>query len=171
MLRQQHATGRSVVASRQGLEGRRQVRRVAVPFGHARHVASGVLLLASLTLATGAGAQVSRQVAPSPPLKPGDSKPYDEKLLRLSEILGAVHYLRELCGQSDRQEWRDKMRQIMEADGGSALRRAMLARSFNNGYRSYGRTYQSCTPTAQTAIGRFLAEGAQLADGLVKSVP
>ncbi|MBS0242619.1 MAG: TIGR02301 family protein, partial [Proteobacteria bacterium] len=93
------------------------------------------------------------------------------KLVRLSEILGAVHYLRELCGQSDGQQWRDRMRELLEADGGSALRRAMLSRSFNNGYRSYGRTYQSCTPTAQTAIGKFLAEGAQIADGLTKSVP
>jgi uncharacterized protein (TIGR02301 family) len=103
--------------------------------------------------------------------KPGDAKPYDEKLVRLSEILGAVHYLRELCGQSDGQQWRDRMREILEADGGSALRKAMLTRGFNNGYRSYGRTYQSCTPTAQSAISRFLAEGAQIADGLVKTVP
>ena len=105
------------------------------------------------------------------PPKPGDAKPYDEKLVRLSEILGAVHYLRELCGQTDGQQWRDRMREILDADGGSALRKAMLTRGFNNGYRSYGRTYQSCTPTAQSAIGRFLAEGAQIADGLVKSVP
>jgi uncharacterized protein (TIGR02301 family) len=103
--------------------------------------------------------------------KLGDAKPYDEKLVRLSEILGAVHYLRELCGQSDGQQWRDRMKEILDAEGGSALRRAMLTRGFNNGYRSYGRTYQSCTPTAQSAISRFLAEGAQIADGLVKSVP
>ena len=43
--------------------------------------------------------------------------------------------------------------------------------NYNNGYRSYGRTYQSCTPTAQTAIGRFLAEGSQIAEALVKTVP
>ncbi|MDX2156085.1 MAG: TIGR02301 family protein [Hyphomicrobiaceae bacterium] len=105
------------------------------------------------------------------PPKPGDTKPYDDKLMRLAEILGAVHYLRELCGQDDRQQWRERMREILDADGGSALRKAMLTRGFNNGYRSYGRTYQSCSPTAQTAIGRFLAEGAQIADGLVKTVP
>ena len=104
-------------------------------------------------------------------LKPGDAKPYDDKLVRLSEILGAVHYLRELCGQNDGQLWRDQMRDILAADGGSALRKAMLTRSFNNGYRSYGRTYQACTPSAQTAIARYLAEGAELADGLVKKVP
>ena len=100
-----------------------------------------------------------------------DSKPYDERLMRLSEILGAVHYLRELCGASDGQLWRDRMREIMDAEGSSALRRAKLTRSFNNGYRSYSRTYNSCTPSAQVAINRFLAEGADIADGLMKSVP
>ena len=125
-----------------------------------------------------AAAQEPRPASSEPPLsqsaalpKPGDAKPYDEKLVRLSEILGAVHYLRELCGQSDGQQWRDRMREILDADGGSALRKAMLTRGFNSGYRSYGRTYQTCTPTAQSAIGRFLAEGAQIADGLVKTVP
>jgi uncharacterized protein (TIGR02301 family) len=100
-----------------------------------------------------------------------DSKPYDDKLNRLAEILGAVHYLRELCGANDGQLWRDRMRELMDGEGSSALRRARLTRSFNNGYRSYSRTYQSCTPTAETAIKRFLAEGSEIADGLVKAFP
>jgi len=37
---------------------------------------------------------VPRQsTAPPPP----DDRPYDGKLMRLAEILGAIHYLRELC--------------------------------------------------------------------------
>jgi len=100
-----------------------------------------------------------------------DNKPYDDKLMRLSEILGAVHYLRELCGANDGQLWRDPMRELLDSEGSSALRRAKLTRSFNNGYRSYSRTYNNCTPSAQTAISRFLAEGAEIADGLMKSVP
>jgi uncharacterized protein (TIGR02301 family) len=100
-----------------------------------------------------------------------ETKPYDERLMRLSEILGAVHYLRELCGANDGQLWRDRMRELMDAEGSSALRRARLTRSFNNGYRSYSRTYNSCTASAQTAINRFLAEGAELADAMMKSVP
>jgi uncharacterized protein (TIGR02301 family) len=104
-------------------------------------------------------------------IAPPDSKPYDERLMRLSEVLGAVHYLRELCGANDGQLWRERMRELMEAEGSSALRRAKLTRSFNNGYRSYSRTYNSCTTSAQTAITRFLTEGADIADGLTKSVP
>jgi uncharacterized protein (TIGR02301 family) len=97
-----------------------------------------------------------------------DVKPYDDKLLRLSEILGAVHYLRELCGANEGQYWRDRMRELTDAEGTSALRRAKLARAFNQGYRSYSRTYNTCSPPAQTAITRFLTEGTQLSEGLVK---
>ncbi len=100
-----------------------------------------------------------------------DGKPYDDRLMRLSEILGAVHYLRELCGANDGQMWRDRMRELMDAEGSTSLRRARLTRSFNNGYRSYSRTYSSCTSPAQTAITRFLAEGADLADAMTKSAP
>lgn len=100
-----------------------------------------------------------------------DKKPYDDKLLRLSEILGAVHYLRELCGADEGQYWRDRMHDLMEAEGSSALRRAKLTRAFNQGYRSYSRTYNTCSPSAQTAITRFLSEGSELSEGLLKAFP
>lgn len=100
-----------------------------------------------------------------------DSKPYDDKLLRLSEILGAVHYLRELCGANEGQYWRDRMKELVDAEGSSALRRAKLTRAFNQGYRSYSRTYNTCSPSAQTAITRFLSEGTQLSEGLIKTFP
>ncbi|MBK9080066.1 MAG: TIGR02301 family protein [Hyphomicrobium sp.] len=100
-----------------------------------------------------------------------DVKPYDDKLLRLAEILGAVHYLRELCGANEGQYWRDRMRELTDAEGYSALRRAKLSRAFNQGYRSYSRTYNTCSPSAQTVITRFLAEGTQLSEGLVKGSP
>lgn len=102
---------------------------------------------------------------------PGDAKPYDDKLMRLAEILGAVHYLRELCSANDGQIWRERMKELLDTEGGTALRRARLTRSFNQGYRSYRRTYSTCTPTAQSSIERFLAEGIQIGDGLVKTTP
>ena len=100
-----------------------------------------------------------------------DTKPYDDRLMRLSEILGAVHYLRELCGANDGQVWRERMRELMDAEGSTALRRAKLTRSFNSGYRSYSRTYSACSPSAQTAIARSLSEGAEIADTLAKTAP
>ena len=100
-----------------------------------------------------------------------DTKPYDDRLLRLAEILGAVHYLRELCSANEGQYWRERMQDLMTAEGSTALRRAKLTRAFNQGYRSYSRTYNSCSPSAQTAITRFLGEGRELSEGLLKAFP
>jgi uncharacterized protein (TIGR02301 family) len=69
--------------------------------------------------------------APPPP----DDRPYDNKLMRLAEILGAVHYLRELCGAEEGQLWRDQMKEILKNEGTTAVRRAKLVNSFNDGYR------------------------------------
>jgi uncharacterized protein (TIGR02301 family) len=100
-----------------------------------------------------------------------DAKPYDDKLMRLSEVLGAVHYLRELCGANDGPMWRDRMKELMDMEGSSALRRARLTRSFNNGYHAYSRTYSTCSQSARTAISRFLSEGAEIADTLARTAP
>ena len=101
----------------------------------------------------------------------GVDKPYDDRLLRLSEILGAVHYLRELCGANEGQAWRERMRELIEAEGSNALRRARFTRSFNQGYYSYSKTHKVCTSTAQTAISRFMTEGVQIAEALVRNIP
>lgn len=117
-------------------------------------------LAAALALAVAGG---SARAAPL------DARPYDDKLMRLSEVLGAVHYLRELCGASEGQIWRDHMKAVIDAEATSPVRKARLTRSFNQGYRSYSRTYNTCGPSAQTAIGRFLTEGNDLADALLKA--
>ncbi len=100
-----------------------------------------------------------------------DVKPYDDRLFRLTEILGAVHYLRELCGAGEGQLWRDRVRELMDAEGSSALRRARLTARFNQGYTNFSRTYKTCTPSAQTTAGRFMLEGAQISEALIRSVP
>jgi uncharacterized protein (TIGR02301 family) len=135
---------------------------------HTRHstvwacaIGAGLLLFAPTVV-------VAQQPLAAPSL---ENRPYDEKLLRLSEVLGAVHFLRELCGGSDGMLWRDRMRELIDAEGSSPLRKSKLTRSFNNGYRSYSRTYSVCTPSAQTAITKFMTEGAEIAETLVKTVP
>lgn len=124
------------------------------------------LMLAALVAAAGLCATAPPALAQSL-----ETKPYDDRLQRLAEILGAVHYLRELCGANDGQLWRERMQELLQSEGTTALRRAKLTRSFNQGYQSYSRTYNSCTPSAITAVNRFLAEGAEIADNLVRNVP
>lgn len=99
---------------------------------------------------------------------PPDDRPYDAKLLRLAEILGAVHYLRELCGAQEGQLWRDQMKEIVKNEGSTAVRRAKLVNSFNDGYRGYRRTYRTCTESARLATTRFSTEGATIAASLAQ---
>jgi uncharacterized protein (TIGR02301 family) len=97
---------------------------------------------------------------------PPDDRPYDENLMRLAEILGSVHYLRELCGAGEGQLWRDQMQEILRNEGTTAVRRAKLVNKFNDGYRSYRQTYRTCTESATRAASRFSTEGAELASSL-----
>jgi uncharacterized protein (TIGR02301 family) len=96
-----------------------------------------------------------------------DDRPYDTQLFRLAEILGTVHYLRELCGAKEGQTWREQMREIVSSEGTSALRRAKLVESFNRGYRDYSRTYRSCTQPALVAIQRLMDQSAAISDALI----
>ena len=143
--------------------------------------ASAILLVALLP-GTAKDARRSAPAKPKPPADdlppivpkessippPPDDRPYDTKLLRLAEILGAVHYLRELCGAQEGQLWREQMKEIVKNEGSTAVRRAKLVNSFNDGYRGYRRTYRTCTDSATLAITRFSAEGAQIAAALAK---
>jgi uncharacterized protein (TIGR02301 family) len=110
---------------------------------------------------------IKQQESLAPP--PPDDRPYDNKLMRLAEILGAVHYLRELCGAEEGQLWRDQMKDILRNEGTTAVRRAKLVNSFNDGYRGYRRTYRTCTQSARLATRRFSTEGAQIAAALAQT--
>jgi uncharacterized protein (TIGR02301 family) len=105
--------------------------------------------------------------APAPQPLPSDDKPYDTQLFRLAEILGTLHYLRELCGANEGQVWRENMRELASSEGTSALRRARLVESFNRGYRDYSRTYRTCTQPALVAIQRFMDQASTISDGLI----
>jgi uncharacterized protein (TIGR02301 family) len=124
-----------------------------------------IIVLASVGIYSGSALAQSTQ-SPVSGADP-DGRPYDAQIYRLSEILGAVHYLRELCGAEEGQFWRDRMRELVNAEGTSAIRRARLVDSFNKGYRGYGRTYRTCTKPAVLAINRFMEQGESIAEALL----
>lgn len=130
-----------------------------------------VVVLGMGSVASVAGAAAQGAAALGAAAQGADSRPYDAKLLRLAELLGTIHYLRELCGAGEGQFWRDTMQELLKSEGSSAIRRARLTRRFNQGYRSYSRTYNVCTPSAQSAIDRFLIEGAELSEALSSAKP
>jgi uncharacterized protein (TIGR02301 family) len=98
---------------------------------------------------------------PAPALEGGPA-PFDGDLFRLAEILGALHYLRALCGANEGQKWREQMQALLDAEAPSGERRARLVVNFNRGYSGFQQTYRSCTPAAGLAVRRYLEEGAKI---------
>jgi len=99
-----------------------------------------------------------------PPAQEAPPPPYEPQLLRLSEILGALSWLREICGDKDGEKWRASMRALMEAEAQTEARRQRLAGAYNRGFSNYETLHRTCTPNAETIIERFLDEGGKLAN-------
>jgi uncharacterized protein (TIGR02301 family) len=87
----------------------------------------------------------------------------DDSLSRLSEILGALHYLRPICGFKEADRWRTEMQALIDAEAQGTDRRARMVAGFNRGYSGFQQTYRTCTPAAEVAIRRYLEEGAKIA--------
>jgi uncharacterized protein (TIGR02301 family) len=92
----------------------------------------------------------------------GGPAPFDSDLMRLAEILGALHYLRALCGANEGQKWREQMQALLDAEALGGERRNRMVANFNRGYRGFQQTYRSCTPAAGVAVRRYLDEGAKI---------
>jgi uncharacterized protein (TIGR02301 family) len=88
---------------------------------------------------------------------------YNNEMLRLAEIIGALHYLRELCGANEKLLWRDQMANIIVNEDPNAKRKAELIGRFNRGFRTYQEIYRECTPTAIEAVNLYLRQGTKLA--------
>ncbi|WP_425364885.1 TIGR02301 family protein [Georhizobium profundi] len=119
---------------------------------------------------------------PQPTAPPPPEVPYDDRLIRLSEIVGSVHYLQALCrtepasdaddnqeaaSSSDESDWRALMEQLIAAEAPEAARSARLTAAFNRGYRSFASVYTRCTPSAEAARARYRSEGATLASEII----
>jgi uncharacterized protein (TIGR02301 family) len=108
-------------------------------------------------------ARVAPDAATKQPPKIVETPPaYETEMSRLAEILGALHYLRPLCGTADGDRWRNEMNSLIEAEQPPEERRARMIAGFNRSYVAYEQTYRSCTPAAGVAIRRFLDEGTKL---------
>jgi uncharacterized protein (TIGR02301 family) len=92
----------------------------------------------------------------------GSAAPYDGDLERLAEILGSLHYLRNVCGANEGPKWRNQMQALIDAEALDGERKRKIVASFNRGYRVFQQTYHTCTPAADIAIRRYLDEGARI---------
>ena len=112
------------------------------------------ILALALSLAAGpAGAQMA---------VPQVAVPYDRDLQRLSEILGALHFLRAICGSKEGQKWRNEAQTLIDAEAPNGERHDRMVASFNRGYRSFQQSYLPAprppiSPFAATSTSRKIA--------------
>lgn len=106
-------------------------------------------------------AAILSTLAPAAPGAAAAEAPYAAAMTRLSEILGSLHFLRNLCGETG-STWRDQMTELLETENPEPELRAKLVAGFNHGYRSFDGVYSTCTESAYAAIGRYMAEGEKL---------
>ncbi|MEQ8479398.1 MAG: TIGR02301 family protein [Hoeflea sp.] len=118
------------------------------------------------SLTDGARAQTQdEEVEPAVPLEP---PPYEDRLLRLAEILGSVQYLRNLCNGEGETTWRETMQALLDSETvNDARRRETLTAGYNRGFRAFAAVYTSCTDAARLAETRYRREGATLVSEIV----
>src|SRR6266581_4691892 len=102
-------------------------------------------------------------VAGTMPARAQAPAPFDGNLQRLAEIMGALHYLRGICGANEGQKWRNEVQALIDAEAPTGDRKARMVAAFNRGYRGYQQTYRTCTPAAGLVIRRYLEEGSKIA--------
>jgi uncharacterized protein (TIGR02301 family) len=98
----------------------------------------------------------------APPAEPA-LPPYEPQILRVAAMMGALAYLRDLCGANDGAQFRIKMQALLAADGVAGPERDLIAGAYNKGFDDYRLTYRTCTPAAGEIIGRYLSETAKIA--------
>jgi uncharacterized protein (TIGR02301 family) len=122
---------------------------------------------AALTFGAGPlAAQTPPAKPPAPAEQPAPAEsppPYEPQLLRLAEVIGALSYLRDLCGAGDGATFRTEFANLLETEANTPARKETLAGAFNRGFRDYEMTYRACTPAAREIVARFLDEAARIA--------
>jgi len=107
-------------------------------------------------------ASVETPAAPPPP--PPAPDPHHRPLTELSEIIGALALLAEVCSPgSASNPWRARMERLVVAEGEASGIVDRLRGAFNHGYSDYATSYRTCTPSAKAAAEMLIRDAARLA--------
>src|SRR5436853_7888611 len=88
--------------------------------------------------------------------------PFDTHLQRLAEIMGALHYLRGICGANEGQKWRNEVQALIDMESPNGDRRTRMVAALNRGHRGFQQTFRTCTSAADLVIRRYLEEGSKI---------
>lgn len=94
---------------------------------------------------------------------------FENGLMRLAEILGSIHHLRNICGANEGPLWRNKMIDMMNVAELGTRERKKIIRHFNDAYYSIRTRYPDCTNDAARRANLLFNEGHQLAAQLASN--
>jgi|TARA_R110000824_G_scaffold118960_19_gene272711 uncharacterized protein (TIGR02301 family) len=84
-------------------------------------------------------------------------------LMRLAEIFGSVHHLRDVCGANDGPLWRNKMIDMMNAAALPSKDRQTMISRFNDAYYDARTRYPYCSSNAAKRANGLFDEAHRLA--------
>lgn len=117
-----------------------------------------IVLLAPRTFAQESGSAPAQKSTP----------PYEDRLHRVAELVGSLHYITNLCGTAKNDQFRMKMQEFIEAETlNEPLRRKLLISKYNKGYRTFASVYTSCTDAAKLVETNYRTEGKALIEELL----
>jgi uncharacterized protein (TIGR02301 family) len=124
-----------------------------------------LICLGAVMAPLGAGAQEA-----TPTLKRGQGESTEARLMQLSQILGALHYVRKLCAPSDGDFWRDRMMEMIRLEKPSVAEREQLIQQFNVGYDDATSRFPTCTADARSFASDTAKQGEKVALGIANSI-
>jgi uncharacterized protein (TIGR02301 family) len=104
--------------------------------------------------------------AEPPPAPNLPDPPYQSRLDRLSEILGALYQLRPLCFPAEKSAWREQMLLLLDGENPTQNRRDRMIGAFNRSYLSFKENYHRCNASAKLAGKLYLEEAKKLSRDL-----
>lgn len=82
---------------------------------------------------------------------------YEKKMNRLSEVLGALQFLENLCNKKE-PYWRNYLEQLIKFQQATVEQKTQRIEFYNYGYQSLKENYTTCTSTALLAEKKYLTE-------------
>ncbi|MCD2171927.1 TIGR02301 family protein [Rhizobium sp. C4] len=115
-------------------------------------------------LAAGSIQQIKTEKSETAPAATFKPAPYDDKLVQLSEILGSLDFIRNLCERDSEPQWKAMMGQLLDSDAkDEPARREKLTAAYNRGYRTFSAIQTTCSAQLRTTAEQYRIEGATLA--------
>ena len=112
------------------------------------------------------GAQQDQGSASAQPGAQGpqnDNPWYHQQLVELAQVLGGSHYLQTVCHGQGEQQWRDRMRALIQH---APQYSDELVEAFNRGYAVQQQRFADCDQGADQAATELRAQGLRISQAL-----